>query len=48
MIEENFDVTFDDDYISKNRSEPIQQNNIFPDNQVESEPLVNFDDDFSL
>ena len=32
----------------KNRTEQIETNNIFPENQVDSEPLINFDDDFSL
>ena len=48
MIEESFNVTFDEDYIRKNRTEQIESNTIFPENQVESETLINFDDDFSL
>ena len=32
----------------KNRTEQIEANTIFPENQVDSEPLINFDDDFSL
>ena len=48
VIEESFDVTFDEDYIRKNKTPQIQSHNIFPENQVDSEPLLNFDDDFSL
>ncbi|KAL4590865.1 hypothetical protein LXL04_003810 [Taraxacum kok-saghyz] len=48
VIEESFYITFDEDYIRKNRSEQIQPNTIFPENQVDSEPLIDFDNDFSL
>ncbi|KAL4564910.1 hypothetical protein LXL04_028986 [Taraxacum kok-saghyz] len=48
VIEEIFDVTFDEDYMRKNKSEQIVKNTIFPENQVDSEPLLNFENDFSL
>ena len=44
MIEENFA----EDYVRKTRTEQIETNKIFPENQVDLEPLINFDDDFSL
>ena len=48
MIEENFDVTFDEDYMRKKKIVQIESNKIFPENQVDSEPVINFDDDISL
>ena len=30
VIEENFDVTFDEDYMRKNKTEQIETNTIFP------------------
>ena len=48
VIEENFYVTFDEDYHMKKKSESNRNDKIFLENQVDSEPLNNFDDDFSL
>ena len=47
-IEESCNITFDDHFVKASCEEPIPRGAIFPEDQVDSEPLTTFEDDFYL